>query len=176
MGKRLDCHERALRLLSVRPRSRRELELRLRGAGFEADEVEAELARLEAVGLVDDEAFARAVVEHELTVRRSGRRAVGSRLAARGVDRATIDAALQEASGTGDEDRALELARSRVSRLAGVGPEQAFTRLVGFLARRGYEPSVARAAARRALSVDAAGEGARPRLLPQRGGRRTLAP
>src|SRR5512134_1639482 len=99
MGKRLDCHERALRLLSVRPRSRRELQLRLRGAGFEAEEVEAELARLEAVGPVDDEAFSRAVVEHELTVRRSGRRAVGSRLAARGVDRATIEAALQEVPG-----------------------------------------------------------------------------
>jgi regulatory protein len=176
MGKRLDSHERALRLLSVRPRSRRELQQRLRGAGFEADEVEAELARLEAVGLVDDEAFARAVVEHELTVRRSGRRAVGSRLAAKGVDRATIEAALEEVSGPEDAERALELARSRVSRLSGVGPEQAFTRLVGFLARRGYEPSVARSAARLALGVDATGEGERPRLLPQPGRRRTLAP
>jgi regulatory protein len=160
MGKRLDCHERALRLLSVRPRSRRELEVRLRGAGFETDEVQAELARLEAVGLVDDEAFARAVVEHELTVRRSGRRAVVSRLASRGVGRDTIEAALQEqdASAPADAERALELALSRAPRLARVGPEQAFTRLVGFLARRGYDPSVARSAARRALGVDAAQE------------------
>jgi regulatory protein len=176
MGKRLDCHERALRLLSVRPRSRRELHVRLRRAGFEVDEVEAELARLEAVGLVDDEAFARAVVEHELTVRRSGSRAVGSRLASKGVDRATIEAALQEAPGPEDAERALELARTRVSRLSGLGPEQAFTRLVGFLARRGYEPSLARSAARTALGVDEAEEGERPPLLPQRGGRRTLAP
>jgi regulatory protein len=152
-GKKLDCHERALRLLSSRPRSRRELELRLRGAGFEVDEVEGELGRLEAVGLVDDEAFARLAVEHELTVRRSGRRAVGSRLAARGIDRGTIDAALEEALAAPDEDRALELARTRVSRLSGVAPEQAYSRLVGFLARRGYDASVARRAARQALEV-----------------------
>jgi regulatory protein len=157
MGRRLDCHERALRLLAVRPRSRRELELRLGGAGFEAEEVDAELARLEAVGLVDDEAFARAVVEHELTVRRSGRRAIGSRLAARGVDRGTIETVLAEAAP--DPDRALELAGLRASRLAGVPPEQAFSRLVGYLARRGYEPSVARTAARRALGVGGSEEG-----------------
>ena len=35
----LDCHERALRLLAVRPRARRELESRLRQAGFETAEV-----------------------------------------------------------------------------------------------------------------------------------------
>jgi regulatory protein len=153
MGRRLDCHERALRLLSVRPRSRRELERRLRGAGFEADEVDAEMVRLQAVGLVDDEAFARAAVEHELTVRRSGRRAIGSRLAARGLDRSTIEAALADAEGASEFERALELARGHARRLPGVRPEQAFPRLVGFLTRRGYEPSVARSAARSALGI-----------------------
>ena len=54
------CHERALGLLAVRARSRRELERRLLQAGFEAEEVADVLERLERVGLVDDEAFARA--------------------------------------------------------------------------------------------------------------------
>jgi regulatory protein len=158
MGRRLDCHERALRLLSVRARSRREIELRLRRAGFEAKEVDEELGRLEAVGLVDDEAFARAVVEHELTVRRAGRRAVGSRLAARGVDRETIEAALADARGPTEPERALELARDRARTLGGIRPEQAFPRLVGFLARRGYDASVARTAARAALGIGGEGE------------------
>jgi regulatory protein len=169
----LDCHERALRLLSVRHRSRRELQLRLLRAGFEHAEVEDELARLEAVGLVDDEEFARQVVEHELTVRRSGRRAVQSRLAAKGVAKETIELTIQEATEAGgsDEERALEVATDRASRLHGLAPERAFSRLTGFLARRGYDPQTARRAARLALELEADG-GERP--LPHAPGRRTL--
>ncbi|HKN81256.1 MAG TPA: RecX family transcriptional regulator, partial [Actinomycetota bacterium] len=72
----LDCHERALRLLAVRPRTRRELESRLRQAGFEDVEVSSELDRLEEVRLLDDGAFARELADHHLKVRGSGRRAV----------------------------------------------------------------------------------------------------
>jgi regulatory protein len=150
---RLDCHERALGLLAVRPRSRRELRTRLLRAGFDPVEVEGELERLQAVGLVDDEEFARQVTEHELAVRLSGRRAIESRLAAKGVDRATIEGALREV-GVPDEQRALELARSRARRLEHLGPERAFPRLVGFLARRGYDPGLARTAARAALGIE----------------------
>jgi regulatory protein len=147
----LDCHDRALGLLAVRARSRRELEYRLLRAGFEASEVADELVRLEAVGLVDDEAFAHQVAEHELVRRRSGRRAVVSRLAAKGVGRETIDRVLEEVAGEPDEGRALELARTRTDRLGNLAPEQALGRLVAFLGRHGYEPEVARSAARAAL-------------------------
>jgi regulatory protein len=149
----LDCHERALRLLSARPRSERELRSRLLRAGFEAEEVEAELLRLEAVGLIDDDAFARQAVEHELLVRRSGRRAIASRLGSRGLDRETVERALADLGAEDEETRVIELARSRTSRLAGLPPEKAFPRLVSFLARRGYSPDLARHAARAALAV-----------------------
>ncbi len=151
----LDCHERALGLLAVRPRSRRELERRLRAAGFEAEEVRDELSRLEAVGLVDDEAFARQVVEHELANRRAGSRAVVARLAAKGVDRETIERTLAEAATSAGEEeaRALELAGARARRLASLPAETAFGRLVPFLVRRGYDGATARAAAARALGL-----------------------
>ena len=42
-----DCHERALGLLAVRPRSRQELDRRLSAAGFDAQEVSDVLGRLE---------------------------------------------------------------------------------------------------------------------------------
>ena len=151
----LDCHERALRLLSVRPRSRRELQVRLLRAGFEAEEVSGELERLEAVGLVDDERFAREFTEHQLGARRAGRRAVASGLAAKGIDRATVERALAQAPGD-DGARADELARARAGRLRGVPPEKAYARLVSFLVRRGHDPETARRAARAALEVTAA--------------------
>lgn len=146
----LDCHERALRLLAVRPRSRRELQTRLLRAGFETSEVDGELERLAAVGLVDDEEFARAVAVHQLGARHAGRRAVVSSLAAKGVDRGTIERTLEELGGS-DAERADELARSRAGRLSGLPPEKAYARLVSFLVRRGHDPETARAAARRAL-------------------------
>jgi len=106
------------------------------------------------VGLIDDDAFARQAVEHEVLVRRSGHRAIASRLGSRGLDRETVERALAGLGAEDDETRVLELARSRTSRLGGLPPEKAFARLVSFLARRGYPPDLARRAARTALAVD----------------------
>ncbi len=147
------CHERALGLLAVRARSRRELERRLLGAGFEEPEVGEVLGRLQDVGLIDDEAFARAVAEHAFGARRSGAMAVRQALGAKGVAGDTVEAVVAELGG-GEDERALALARSRVGRLEGIPPEKAFGRMVGLLARRGYQSSVARRAARLALQVD----------------------
>ena len=147
------CHERALGLLAVRPRSRRELERRLTAAGFGAAEVTDVLSRLEAVGLVDDEAFARAVAEQAFGVRRAGAVAVRAALSAKGVAPATTASVIAELD-VDEEGRALQLARSRVGRLRGVPAERAFARLVGLLARRGYGPATARRAARTALEVE----------------------
>jgi regulatory protein len=153
-GRRRDVHERALGLLGVRQRSRAELERRLLGATFGAEEVAAELQRLELVGLVDDRAFARAVAEHAIRSRGEGRRAVSRRLASAGVSAAIADQVLSELLGGAEAERALELAVSRVGRLRGVAPEKAFSRLSAFLARRGYAPEVARGAARKALALE----------------------
>jgi regulatory protein len=156
----LELHERALRLLAVRPRSRRELEIRLLRAGFERGEVEDELIRLEAVGLIDDEAFARELAEHHVSARRSGRRAVVGALAAKGVSRSVIEEAV---AGLGDDEveRARALATERAPRLAGLPPDKAFGRLSSLLMRRGYDPGTAREAARWALRLVQGEEDAR---------------
>lgn len=149
-------HERALGLLAARARSRQELERRLVRAGFDRDdEVLPELDRLERVGLIDDEAFARTLTEHALGTRGEGWRAVQARLAAAGVARELRERLLDE-RGTDDEtERALRLAMLRAPRLSGVPAATAFQRLTGFLIRRGYLPEVARSAARRALGLAA---------------------
>lgn len=146
------CHERALGLLAVRPRARRELERRLLAAGFDPPEVGDVLTRLERAGLVDDEAFAKQLAEHQFGTRRAGSRAVESELLAKGI--APDLAAEVSASPPDDEqERAAELARSRVGRLVGVEPVKAFGRLTSLLVRRGYSHEVARFAARAALEV-----------------------
>jgi regulatory protein len=150
------CHERALGLLAVRPRTRRELERRLLAARFDPGEVEDVLVRLERVGLVDDRAFADQFAEHQYGNRLAGRRAVIGGLLAKGVSPGIA------ASVLGDDDdeqeRADRLARSKAARLSGLDPAKAFARLAGMLMRRGYGPEVARAAARRALRLEASEE------------------
>ncbi|HJX08420.1 MAG TPA: regulatory protein RecX [Actinomycetota bacterium] len=152
-GKRKDVHERALGLLAVRQRSRRELERRLVQAGFDAEAVQSELGRLEDVGLIDDAAFAAAVVESRMGARGESRRAVGIKLQQAGVDRELALAALDQAP-EGEQDRADRLAEARASRVGGLDPATGFARISGFLMRRGYPPGVARQAARRALGVE----------------------
>jgi regulatory protein len=147
-----NCHERALGLLAVRPRSRRELERRLLAARFESDEVQEVLTRLERVGLVDDEAFARQYAEHRFGARKEGSRAVARGLRAAGIDSALAETAA-EAAPDDDEERAADLARSRATRLSGVAPDKAFARLSSLLMRRGYSPQIARSAARKALEI-----------------------
>jgi regulatory protein len=146
------CHERALGLLAVRPRSRRELERRLLQARFHASEVHDVLQRLERVGLVDDRAFARQYAEHRFGTRKEGSRGVVQGLRAAGISPALAATVAGEA-GDDDEDRAAELARSRATRLRGVAPEKAFARLSTLLMRRGYGPEIARGAAREALEI-----------------------
>ncbi|MGH2677206.1 MAG: regulatory protein RecX, partial [Actinomycetota bacterium] len=141
--------DRALRLLSVRSRSRVELERRLARAGYEPDEVAAAVADLEEVGLVDDERFARELAESKRR-RGMGRRAGLAALRAKGVDREIAEQAVGEVNPEDEADRAYELARARLERVRSVPPDVAYRRTVGFLVRRGFEPVIAGMAVRRA--------------------------
>jgi regulatory protein len=148
---RTSVKDRALRLLSVRSRSRAELRNRLVRAGYEPFEVEEAIADLEAVGLVDDERFALEYAEHQRR-RGMGRRAGMAALRAKGVDRDLAERAVGETNPEDEAEPALELARGRLDRLRTVAPEIAQRRTVDFLLRRGYEPNVARTAVRRAAT------------------------
>ena len=136
-------------LLAVRWRSRRELERRLRGAGFDAEEVQAALDELQETGLVDDHRFARELVRQHADRRLSGDHAIRSALMRSGVAQDIAEESLPEAAE--EQGRAVRLAQSRASRMAGLASDVAYRRLFGLLLRRGYAPDVAREASRRAL-------------------------
>lgn len=145
--------ERALRLLSVRSRSRAELRQRLLRADYEPEEVDTALADLEAVGLIDDEAFAREVAEHQRR-KGMGRRAGLMALRVKGVDRELAEAVAGEVNPEDEAERAVEVVAKRLPRLQGLDPETRRRRLVDFLLRRGYDPETARAACFRAMAEE----------------------
>lgn len=145
--------ERALRLLSVRSRSKSELRQRLLRADFEEAEVDTALEDLEAVGLVDDEAFAREVAEHQRR-KGMGRRAGRAALRMKGVDREIAERIADDVNPEDEAERAVEVAAKRLPRMQGLDPETRRRRLVDFLLRRGYDPETARSACFRAMAEE----------------------
>ena len=111
------------------------------------------LRRLEAVGLIDDEAFARSLADHAVGSRKEAPRAIARRLALAGVERSVAERAVDQLAGD-EEERAEALAVQRVSRLRGLEPAAAYRRLTGLLARRGYSGELAHRVARRVLGAE----------------------
>ena len=132
---RWTAHDAALRLLSYRPRSERELGQRLRLRGITGDVVDEEIERLRGAGLLDDEAFAQSWVEDRQANAPRGQRLLRYELLGRGVRAELAEAAVESVD---DRTSALFLARGRARRLGDLPFEQFSRRLAGFLERRGF--------------------------------------
>ena len=142
--------EYCLRVLERRLHSRRELELKLARKGHRGSEVAAVLDRFTEVGLVNDEAFARAFVSARQSRRPKGARALSMELAARGVARETIKNVL--ALDLDDPYEAAERAlRPKLRSLRSLPNEKGWRRGMGFLQRRGFDANVAKTVLERLL-------------------------
>lgn len=112
------------------------------------------MERFEDVGLIDDEAFAEAWVASRQQRKHLSRRALAAELTRKGVERETARAALDSVSSDDELSAAIDLARSRAPRLAGLDPVVQRRRLQGVLARRGFNSSIVIEACRVALDSD----------------------
>ena len=131
----------ALRLLSARPRSVRELRDRLRQKKFPQGEITVVLADLERAGLLDDGRFARMLIRDTMIFRPSAKRVLKQKLLRHGISRSVADEALQDTLTDASEmEGAEEAARKYLGGRVGPRTSPAITRrrLAGFLMRRGY--------------------------------------
>ena len=153
--------EAAARFLEARARSVAEVRRRLTGAGYRPELVEGAIARLLELGMLDDEAFARAWLESRDRARPRGERAIRQELALKGIDRATIDLVLAErreaaAEREPDADPAMAADEAAAERLLArnartlarvADPRQRRQRAYALLARNGFDPEVCRVVA-----------------------------
>ncbi|WP_144206622.1 recombination regulator RecX [Mycobacterium tilburgii] len=145
------CDEQAralcLRLLTARSRTRAELSGQLAKRGYPGDVSARVLDRLAAVGLVDDSDFAEQWVRSRYSRAGKSKRALAAELHTKGVGQEVIAAALAGIDGTAEGERAEELVRAKLRRetLSGDSKDEAriIRRLVGLLARRGYDQNLA---------------------------------
>jgi Uncharacterized protein conserved in bacteria len=150
--------EAAARFLEVRSRSVAEVRRRLTGAGYRGDLVDGAIERMLELGMLDDEAFARAWVESRDRARPRGERAIRAELGLKGVDRASVDLVLaerREAVSAGDPDDGVPvspdrvaaerlLARHRRSLERVADPRQRRQRAYQLLARNGFDSEICR--------------------------------
>ncbi|OBF15709.1 recombination regulator RecX [Mycobacterium sp. ACS4331] len=134
-----------LRLLTVRARTRAELQGQLAKRGYPDDVSAAVLDRLTDVGLVDDADFAEQWVRSRRVNAGKGKRALAAELRTKGVDDDVIDEALADIDAGAERQRAEELVRAKLrrERLAEDDDTKVMRRLVGMLARRGYSQGLA---------------------------------
>jgi regulatory protein len=141
-----------LRLLTAAARPRAALATALRQRGIPDQVADAVLNRFMEVGLIDDRAYAEAFVTAKHRDRALGVTALRTELRRKGVDEATVDAAVQTVDQEAERDRARALISRRVDAAMGNGIPAARRRLVGLLARRGYSADLARQVVDEALS------------------------
>jgi regulatory protein len=145
-----------LRLITVEPRTRSQLAQALQRKQIPDAIADGILDRFTEVGLIDDQAFARAWVESRHHSRGLSRRALSTELRRRGV----ADDDVRDAVETLDPDQEVATARQIVDRklpsTRGQPPDARARRLVGALARKGYGPALAYRIVREALEAEGA--------------------
>jgi regulatory protein len=130
---------RALNVLGYRARSARELRERLLRAGYLGKTVDEVISRLEELGYLNDEEFARELARSE--ARKYGPRRIYGDLRRAGIEEeAAREVVEEEFAGRSEHESAREAAQRRYN-TAEESDAQA-RRVYGFLVRRGYSASI----------------------------------
>lgn len=159
--------EIAVRFLGTRPRTRWELERRLRRAAAEPEVIDATLDRLAAMGYVDDTAFARWWAEQRDRHGPRGRRMVEAELRQRGVPRDVLEELRGgelaepvldgEALPSSEPERAWAALDRHLRGRPFPTDVKARQRLGAFLVRRGFDPDTVRTTLRLAAAESTPG-------------------
>jgi regulatory protein len=151
----------ALRYLEVRPRSKREIEQRLKRSEIDEELIGSVIAKLQELGFIDDADFASRWIESRNRTRPKSVRSLKAELAVKGISREEIDTAVESIS----PDDELKLAKAAITKHLGskrqVPTDKAELdaynkRLIGFLQRRGFGWTIIKAAM--ALEIESDGD------------------
>lgn len=146
----------AYRYLTIRPRSRHEVEQKLKDREFPPAIVTSVIDHLMNLGYLDDHAFAAQWAASRVRSRGFGRRRIEQELRNKGIDRELITETM---GGLFEDTAELEVARGEAAKklrtLGRFEPEVRKRRLAGYLERKGFSSAIIRTLLRQAVqSVD----------------------
>jgi regulatory protein len=141
--------------LTGQARTRKELATKLAAKGVPDELAEMLLDRFTEVGLINDEAFARAWIESRQPGKGLARRALAQELRRKGIDDEVAREALNEIDPEDEIEVARVLVRRKLRSVSSLDEVKATRRLVGMLARKGHSPGVAYRVVREELGASA---------------------
>lgn len=129
-------------LLKFRARSEKEIYQRLKKKKFNEEIIKQVIAFLKEKNFIDDNYFAKAWIESRLR-RPLGLRRIKEELRLKGVDKEIINSQIEKIKeGYCEEEIVLKLAKARLSKLKGIEPRKAKSRVFTYLLRRGFSPEI----------------------------------
>ena len=139
----LNAKNAALRFLSVRPRTVREIRDKLREKEFADSEINSTIEELQRAGLLDDASFARMYIRNAMQVRPIGKILLKRKMLLLGVDLKTIESALAESLPEYDQSQIAKASAEKfLARGSHTGKQRDLMkerkRAGGYLARRGF--------------------------------------
>jgi regulatory protein len=149
-----------LRALTGAPKTRQQLADMLANKDIPEHAAETVLDRLTEVGLIDDAEFARAWVSSRQAGRGLARRALSAELRAKGVDPEVAAEAVEVVGDDDEREAARRLVDRKVGAMRRLDRATATRRLMGMLARKGYNGGLAAAVVREALDCAGADDAA----------------
>ncbi len=147
-----------LRALTGAPKTRQQLADLLAQRDIPEDAATTVLDRFTEVGLIDDAAFARAWVNSRQAGRGLARRALSAELRAKGVDSEVAAEAVEMVDDEDERVAARRLVERRAGSMRRLDRATATRRLMGMLARKGYNGGLAAAVVREVLDEVGAAE------------------
>ncbi|MEM8601110.1 MAG: RecX family transcriptional regulator, partial [Bacteroidota bacterium] len=142
----LRARRKAIDYLSYKARTTTEVRRKLRDTGFGEAATDDAVARMQELGYLDDDAYAKAYARGRFSGRGYGPQRIRTDLMKRGLDRQVIDAALDDFADPDDLfETALRHGEKRWDRLASEpDPRKRRKKTYDFLLRRGYGFDTAR--------------------------------
>lgn len=132
----LKAYTRAMKLLSYRPRSEKEIRERLERKEFDPMIIDQVIEKLKEDKLLDDKEFAEWWTEQRQTFRGKSKYVIKRELSDKGIERETADKAVSKAQDDYETAKAfLERKRRTFERYSG---EEYKKKVIGFLQRKGY--------------------------------------
>ena len=134
-----NAKDRAIKFLSHRDRSEREIVDKLKQIGFNREVIEWTLSELKRMKFIDDKKFAVSFANTKMISKPVGEFLLRRELASKGIDEENIEQAVEKAYNEKDQETiAFELAQSRMKRYRNLEAAKAKKRISDFLLRRGF--------------------------------------
>ncbi len=132
--------DQLLRYLGIRPHSRKELLLKTLKKGFILEHIDAALADLARVGLIDDQQFSRLFIQNELLLRPCGKNLLTEKLLKRGVSPEIFQPILDDVFEKQPQEEIIkQIAQKFLTKNSRLSKQKRLEKLIRHLQNKGFD-------------------------------------